>query len=130
MDENEFKKCREQLLAAGIPFEEDHMFLFPSDAIALKGKKFLKREKREDLQDFQNFEKAVQPLMDYMRKRRKESHGLDEAEVVVRYDGAKLMTGRYGIPEAEISRESQPDPYADTFSTDRPNSDADPEKKA
>lgn len=33
MDENEFKKCREQLLAAGIPFEEDHMFLFPSDAM-------------------------------------------------------------------------------------------------
>ena len=28
MDENEFKKCREQLLAAGIPFEDDHMFLF------------------------------------------------------------------------------------------------------
>lgn len=107
MDENEFKKCREQLLAAGIPFEEDHMFIFPSDAIALKAKKFLKRDKREDLLDFQNFEKAVQPLMDYMRKRRKESHGLDEAEVVVRYDGAKLMTGRYGIPEAAISRESQ-----------------------
>lgn len=115
MDENEFKKCREQLLAAGIPFEEDHMFLFPSDAIALEAKRFLKRDKKEDLLDFQNFEKAVQPLMDYMRKRRKESHGLDEAEVVVRYDGAKLMTGRYGIPEAEISRGSQPDTYADTF---------------
>ena len=56
MDENEFKKCREQLLAAGIPFEEDHMFLFPSDAIALEAKKFLKKEKREDLLDFQNFE--------------------------------------------------------------------------
>lgn len=111
MDENEFKKCREQLLAAGIPFEEDHMFLFPSDAIALEAKRFLKRDKKEDLLDFQNFEKAVQPLMDYMRKRRKESHGLDEAEVVVRYDGAKLMTGRYGIPEAEIRRGSQPDPY-------------------
>lgn len=130
MDENEFKKCREQLLAAGIPFEEDHMFIFPSDAIALKAKKFLKREKREDLLDFQNFEKAVQPLMDYMRKRRKKSHGLDEAEVVVRYDGAKLMTGRYGIPEAAISRESQPDPYADTFSADHPDNDEDPEKKA
>lgn len=130
MDEEEFKKCREQLLAAGIPFEEDHIFLFPSDAIALKAKKLLKKEKRGDLQDFQNFEKAVQPLMDYMRTRRKESHGLDEAEVVVRYDGAKLMTGRYGMPEAAISRESQPDPCADTFSTDRSDSDVDPEKKA
>lgn len=131
MKENDLTEASRRLDAAGIPHlvMRDIVLLHAEDQdkaeYLLKDLDLNAEEKARD-RDMEEFRKAVTPIMEYMRRRKSQTHGLDGAMVIATYEGAVLKVDRIGIP---ASRECSQGQSMDISSSSLPETEADPERK-
>lgn len=131
MKEKDLTEASRRLDAAGIPHLviRDIVLLHAEDQgkaeYLLKDFDLNAEEKSRD-RDMEEFQKAVGPVMEYMKRRKSQTHGLDGAIVIATYEGAVLKVDRMGIP---ASREYSQGQSMDISSSSLPETEADPERK-
>lgn len=131
MKEKDLTEASRRLDAAGIPHlvMRDIVLLHAEDQdkaeYLLKDLDLNAEEKARD-RDMEEFRKAVKPVMEYMKRRKSQTHGLDGAIVIATYEGAVLKVDRMGIPASQEYSQGQ---SMDISSSSLPDTEADQERK-
>lgn len=103
MDKESFKEARKRLDAAGIPYVAMREICLENERDEAEAKALLQglskdKAKEARRKEMAELKKAVEPLMEYMKKRKSQTYGLDGATVIATYEGVTLKVDKMGFP--------------------------------